>query len=164
MQIGETNSPMLEALTSILDPMLQARGFELVDLEYHRGKQAVIRLFIDRLKGTKGVSIDDCATVSRLLAPALEVEDVVSGAYVLEVSSPGLERRLTKEEHFVRFRGERARLTTHQPVLDRTFFSGIIAEADEASVTINVQDERIEIPYSNVKKANLEFDFGKSES
>lgn len=164
MEIGKKKTVMHDKLIEILEPMLTARGFELVDLDFHRGKTVVVRLFIDRPRSQTGVSVDDCATVSRLLGPALEVEEVIAGAYTLEVSSPGVERPLTKGEHFVRFRGEKARLTTYEPVDGKTFFSGIIGDADDGSVTIDVDGERIEVLYHNVKKANLEFDFGKARS
>jgi ribosome maturation factor RimP len=131
-----------------------------VYLEYQRGDRGVLRLFIDKLVGDAGVSIDDCAKVSRLLSPALDVENILDAAYVLEVSSPGVERRLTKATHFIRFRGKRARLSTSDPVDGRTSFNGIIAEANEKTVTMDNEGERIDVPYGVIAKANLEFEFG----
>ena len=147
-------------LEALCDSVLEPQGYEVVHLEYHRGKRSVLRLYIDRLTGEAGVSIDDCAKVSRLLSPALDVENILDAAYVLEVSSPGVERRLTKPTHFIRFRGKRARVTTSDPVDGRTFFNGVIAEANEETVTMDNDGERIEVPYGAIHKANLEFEFG----
>ena len=157
--VGDTQ---IERLTSLIDALLDANGFELVDLELHRGKRMILRLFIDRIHSEEGVTISDCSKVSKLLGPALEVEEIIEGAYVLEVSSPGVDRPLKKAKDFVRFRGQPARLSTHDAVDGKTFFQGTIAEANAESVTMEVSGEWIEIPYENVAKANLEFQFGSA--
>jgi len=147
-------------LEALCDSVLEPQGFEVVHLEYHRGKGSVLRLYIDRLSGDVGVSIDDCAKVSRLLGPALDVENILAVAYVLEVSSPGVDRPLTKPAHFIRFRGKRARVSTSEPIDGGTFFNGVIAEANEETVTIDKGGERMDVPYGVITKANLEFEFG----
>ena len=93
-----------EELTKLLEPAVEQLGYELSDLEVKvGGRHGVIRLFIDK---ADGVGLEDCETVSRQVSALLDVEDPVPGHYVLEVSSPGLDRRLTKVEHFERFMGE----------------------------------------------------------
>jgi ribosome maturation factor RimP len=151
-----------DRLVGLIESLLDANGFELVDLELHRGKRMILRLYIDRIHSDETVTISDCSKVSRLLGPAIEVEELLDGAYVLEVSSPGVDRPLKKAKDFIRFRGQPARLSTKDAVDGRTFFQGTIAEANLETVTIDVSGEWIEIPYANVTKANLEFQFGSS--
>lgn len=157
---AKTNQEPKDRLMELVESVLAANGFELVDLEFHHGKRQIIRLFIDTVTSNEGVTISDCSRISKLLGPAIEVEELIPGAYVLEVSSPGVDRPLKKAKDFVRFRGEPARLSTIEAVDGKTFFQGTIAEASDESVTMNVSGEWIEIPYENVAKANLEFDFG----
>jgi ribosome maturation factor RimP len=160
--MAESLTPEAERLHELVETMLEAHGYELVDLEVHRGNRTVVRLFIDRVHSDERVTISDCTKVSRLLGPAVEVEEIFTVAYVLEVSSPGVDRPLKKAKDFIRFRGQPARLSTRIEVGGKTFFQGTIAEANEVSVTMDVSGEWIEIPYANVTKANLEFDFGVS--
>lgn len=160
--MAESSTPEAERLHELVETMLEAHGYELVDLEVHRGNRTVVRLFIDRVHSDEKVTISDCTKVSRLLGPAVEVEEIFTVAYVLEVSSPGVDRPLKKAKDFIRFRGQPARLSTRTEVGGKTFFQGTIAEANEVSVTMDVSGEWIEIPYANVTKANLEFDFGVS--
>ena len=160
MDSAETNEG--DRLLELIESLLDANGFELVDLELHRGKRMILRLFIDRIHSDEGVTISDCSKVSKLLGPAIEVEELIESAYVLEVSSPGVDRPLKKAKDFIRFRGQPARLSTRDAVDGRTFFQGTIAEANLETVTIDVSGEWIEIPYANVTKANLEFQFGTS--
>ena len=160
MEAVQTNED--DRLLGLIESLLDANGFELVDLEQHRGKRMILRLFIDRIHSDEGVTISDCSKVSKLLGPAIEVEELIEGAYVLEVSSPGVDRPLKKAKDFIRFRGQPARLSTREAVDGRTFFQGTIAEANLETVTIDVSGEWIEIPYANVTKANLEFQFGSS--
>ena len=157
---ASTNQEPKDRLMELVESVLAANGFELVDLEFHHGKRQIIRLFIDTLTSSEGVTISDCSRVSKLLGPAIEVEELIPGAYVLEVSSPGVDRPLKKAKDFVRFRGQPARLSTIEAVDGKTFFQGTIAEASDDTVTMNISGEWIEIPYKNVAKANLEFDFG----
>ena len=91
-----------QALIELLEPPLRALGFDLADLEAHAGRPGVLRVFIDR---EPVITLDDCELVGRQLSAFLDVEDPLPGSYVLEVSSPGLDRRLRTPEHFSRFVG-----------------------------------------------------------
>ena len=129
---------------------------ELVLAEYVSG-QGVLRLFIDK---EGGVTLDDCATVSRLVGDLLDAEglsDAIDGRYRLEVSSPGLDRPLVKPEHFQRFVGSRAKLTTKLPHDGRRRFEGEILEADAMSIRLRGEDEVGEwsFPYEMIEKARL---------
>ena len=120
MEAVQTNED--DRLLGLIESLLDANGFELVDLEQHRGKRMILRLFIDRIHSDEGVTISDCSKVSKLLGPAIEVEELIEGAYVLEVSSPGVDRPLKKAKDFIRFKGQPARLSTREAVDGRTFF------------------------------------------
>lgn len=146
-------SAIEERLIAVVEPVLEAMGLELVDLELKReagGK--VLRVFID---SPAGVDLDTCADASEALSARLDVEDPIEGPYTLEVSSPGLERPLTKKEHFARYIGERARIRTSEPLEGRREFVGVITEADDAGVEIEVEGKRYRIAYDLIARANL---------
>ncbi len=96
-----------ERLIELLEPALAAMGFELADIDAHFGRRGLLRLYIDR---QGGVTVDDCQRVSEQIGALLDVEDPLPGSYVLEVSSPGFDRRLRTLAHFERFSGETARV------------------------------------------------------
>ena len=111
-----------EALSRLLEPTIERLGFELADLELKLGgRSGLVRVFIDR---PEGIGIDDCEVVSRQVSAILDVEDPLPGNYTLEVSSPGLDRKLTKPEHFRRFMGEEVKVTLRFPLEGRRNFRG----------------------------------------
>ncbi len=142
-----------EELTKLLEPAIEQLGYELSDLELKLGGQdGVIRLFIDK---DDGVRLEDCETVSRQVSALLDVEDPVPGHYVLEVSSPGLDRRLTKLEHFQRFMGEDIRVKLRFPVRGRMNFRGALRAADEENIEIEVDGESHRLPIATIQSARL---------
>ena len=125
-----------EELTKLLEPAIERLGYELSDLEVKLGgRDGVIRLFIDK---ADGVELKDCETVSRQISALLDVEDPVPGHYVLEVSSPGLDRRLTKVEHFERFMGEDIRVILRFPIEGRKNYRGALRAVDEENIEVEV--------------------------
>ena len=147
---------IIDQTHSLIEPVLMAQGYELVLAEYVSG-QGVLRLFIDK---EGGVTLDDCATVSRLVGDLLDAEglsDAIDGRYRLEVSSPGLDRPLVKPEHFQRFVGSKAKLTTKLPHEGRRRFEGEILEADAMSIRLRGDGEVSEwsFPYDMIEKARL---------
>ncbi|MCL5292540.1 MAG: ribosome maturation factor RimP [Actinobacteria bacterium] len=140
-------------LSIIIDPVLGAMDLELVDLELRREAGGlVLRIFID---SPEGVDLDTCTDASNAISGALEIEDPIEGTYNLEVSSPGIERPLTKNEHFIRFVGERAKVKTFKPIDGRRDFTGVIGEADATGFEMDVEGRRYRIDYDEVAKANL---------
>lgn len=140
-------------LTELLEPVVESLGYELLLVEYvPQGKRALLRLYID-LPG--GITVDDCALVSREVSAILDVEDPVPGEYMLEVSSPGLDRPLTKPEHFMAVKGEKVRLRTNEPVLGRQKFTGVLLDADERHLAVEVDNEVYDLAMSQIEKANL---------
>ena len=142
-----------EELTKLLEPAIERLGYELSDLEVKLGgRDGVIRLFIDK---ADGVGLEDCETVSRQISSLLDVEDPVPGHYVLEVSSPGLDRRLTKLEHFQRFMGEDVRVKLRFPIAGRRNFRGALKAADEENIEVDVDGESHRLPVATIQSARL---------
>jgi ribosome maturation factor RimP len=142
-------------IREIAEKIAISEGMELVDLDFRReGSGTVVRLFIDK---PGGVNLTDCQEISGQVAAQLEVEDPVPGSYTLEVSSPGLDRRLTRESHFVQFTGRKARVTTHQPFQGRRKFLGQIEGFAEGKIVLSTEDGgTVEIPLEDVARARLE--------
>jgi ribosome maturation factor RimP len=150
-----------QKLIQLVEPVVAGQGYELVDLEFKNEPQVagwVLRVFID--KQPDGVSLDDCASVSRELSAVLDVEDAIQLAYSLEVSSPGLNRPLKKVADFARFVGKKAKIRTRHPVGEsRRNFSGTLVGVDGGKVKIDVGDQVCEVPVDDVEKANLVYEF-----
>jgi len=139
-----------------LEPLLAEQGYELVELEFGReGAARAFRVFIDRI-GEGGVTLDDCQAASQLLSPVLDARGLIEGRYMLEVSSPGVDRRLRKPEDFQRFAGQRVRIVTHTPVGGRRRFRGALAGFSEDTIALDCEDGGHTIHIGNVKKANLD--------
>ena len=142
---------------SLVRKTVEAESFELVYLEYRpQGGASVLRVFIDKVGG---VNISDCAEMSRRLSLLLDVEDPIPGGYVLEVSSPGLERPLFKEEDFVRFIGKEIRLVASEKIEARKHFVGYIRDFDDRLLKLECDKEIYLIPFQKIKKANLVYRF-----
>src|ERR1700688_821214 len=123
----------LDRVREIVERVAASSGLEVVEVELRgSGKARMLRVVIDKLPGPDassndkpvGVTHEDCANVSREVGTILDVEDVISGSYTLEVSSPGLDRKLVRPADYERFTGSRIKLTTHQPVTGNRHFEG----------------------------------------
>ncbi|MEW6145928.1 MAG: ribosome maturation factor RimP [Thermodesulfobacteriota bacterium] len=141
----------------LLEPLLAGKNLELFDLEFKgQGKNGVLRVFIDK---EGGVTIDDCALVSRELGTLLDIHDMIPGSYTLEVSSPGLTRALRKPEDFLRFIGKKVRIKTNKDFERRKIFIGKLLEFNDGLVTVETEAGNFSIPYIDIERANLELDF-----
>jgi len=135
------------------ESLLVDMGMELVEIQFRReGHGWVLRLFIDK---EGGITIEDCATVSREISAYLEVEDLISHAYHLEVSSPGLERPLRKPEDFVRFVGRLARIKVREPLLGQRVLVGTLQGLEGDVVVLAQETEIVRIDLENIAKARL---------
>ena len=152
-------SDVSEQIGQILSPILESMGLSLWEMEFHKqGPQWLLRIYIDREAG--GVTLNDCETVSRDLSAALDVEDSIPHAYTLEVSSPGLDRTLTKPEHFVRFTGSMVKIKTYQPVDGQKVFRGKLLGLSGDTVKAELESGTVlEIPMAGIAKASLEVEF-----
>ena len=143
----------------------RSEGLEVFDIEWKIGKQRLLRVYLDRLPGPAnpegfGVSHSDCQRVSEQLSVILDVEDLVPGpAYVLEVSSPGLDRKLIRPGDYERFVGRRAKIWLNEPVESQKFLEARLAGYADGIVKLSVKDREIAVPYAAIQKANLVVEF-----
>ncbi|MDH5455790.1 MAG: ribosome maturation factor RimP [Gammaproteobacteria bacterium] len=142
-----------EELAKLLEPTVERLGYELVDLEVRLGgKGGLVRVFIDK---PDGIDLEDCEKVSRAVSAILDVEDPVPGNYNLEVSSPGLDRKLTKVEHFQRFEGQTVKVKMRFPIAGRRRFSGTLVSSDEENIVVEVDGESHSLPLKTIDTARL---------
>ena len=141
-----------ERLIALLEPAVTAMGFELADLDVHLGRRGLLRLFVDR---DGGVTLDDCQQVSQQIGAFLDVEDPLPGSYVLEVSSPGFDRRLRTLRHFERFTGEQVRVELKDPRDGRRKFTGRLAGVEGSDVLLDMDGESWRLPLSDIAVARL---------
>ncbi len=145
-----------ERVRSIADAIAAEQGMELVDVEYRREARGwVLRLYIDK---EGGVTLEDCTRISREVGRSLDVEDFILNPYTLEVSSPGLDRPLKKEKDFLRFRDRLVRIKTASPMEGRRQFRGRLLGLSGDRIQIEMEGRVIDIPLTNVAKANLELE------
>ena len=157
----------LDKIREIAERVAQSSGLELVDLELHGGgKSRMLRVYIDK---PGGVTHEDCANFSREVGTIFDVEDVVPGSsYLLEVSSPGLDRKLLKPDDYQRFIGSLVKLSTREPVNRNQHFEGRLLAMHEGRITLELAGRKkskkheaveagaqVEIALANVEKANL---------
>ena len=146
-------------LSAICEPVLSDAGYELVLCELAgSARNRIARFYIDK---EGGVGIDDCTEASRLIDPVIEQSELFGGMYVLEVSSPGLERPLVKPQDYSRFAGRKAKLKTYRPVDKRRKFSGTIIGIRDGKIIELELDEgvTVEVPFEDVAKSNLVFEW-----
>ncbi|HEX2711249.1 MAG TPA: ribosome maturation factor RimP [Candidatus Acidoferrales bacterium] len=137
--------------------MARSEGMEVVDVEWKVGRQRFLRVYIDK---PEGISHRDCELVSQQLSVILDVEDLVPGPrYILEISSPGLDRKLTKPAEYERFVGRLARISTLEPVENSKFFEGRLAGYADGRVQIEVKGRVISLPLQSIRKASLVVEF-----
>jgi ribosome maturation factor RimP len=141
-----------DRLIELIEPPLAALGFELADLDAHLGRRGLLRIFIDR---EQGVTLEDCERVSEQLGAWLDVEDPLPGSYVLEVSSPGFDRRLRTLAHFARFAGERAKVELKDARQGRRKLIGRLAGTEDGHVLIDVDGEIWRLPLNDIAVARL---------
>ena len=158
-----TKVDALTRITAVAQPLLDSMGIELVDIEFRKeGHAMVLRLFIDK---PGGIMLDDCADVSRELSELLDVDEIIPGQYNLEVSSPGLNRPLTKPSDYERYKGKLVKVRTYEMVPDdagnrRKTFLGNLEGLDDGILRIRLKEgQSAAIPFDKVAKANLEFEF-----
>ena len=139
---------------AIVAPALAAMGYALVRLKLGGGKPQVLQIMVERADGS-GVGIDDCAAISRAVSPILDVEDPIAGGYVLEVSTPGIERPLTRLSDFTRFAGQEAKVELVRPVDGRKRFRGRLLGVEGEAVRLEQDGTPLELPFADIATAQL---------
>ncbi|MBZ5652960.1 MAG: ribosome maturation factor RimP [Acidobacteriia bacterium] len=148
------NETVAERVWEIAEPVVTQEGLEMVDVEYRRESRGmVLRLYLDR---DGGVSLDDLSRVSRQIGDLLDVHDAVPGSYTLEVSSPGVNRRLRRREHFHRYLGRKVRVRTVNPVNGRRAFVGILEAVEAEGIRLQAHDGNQFIGFAEIAQANYE--------
>ena len=144
----------LEKIREAAERVAGSAGLDVVDVEWKVGRQRFLRVVLDK---PGGVSHGDCEKVSHELGVILDVEELIPGSsgYVLEVSSPGLDRKLTLPAEFERFRGRRAKISLSQPVENLTFYEGRLAGYADGRVQLEIDGRVVALPFEWIRKAQL---------
>jgi ribosome maturation factor RimP len=156
---GRKMDPTIARIWELAAPLAKMEGMEIIDIELrHEGSRGgrVLRLYLDK---EGGPNMDDLSRVSRELSDALDVREIVEGAYTLEVSSPGINRPLRRPEHFARFVGKKVRVRTREMINGRRSFVGQLLEVSADKISLNQDGRPCEIPFSVIEKSNYEHDW-----
>lgn len=140
-------------LAEIIGPVIEDLGFELVRVRLQGGKTATLQIMADRPEG--GINVDDCADISTAVSAILDVEDPIEDNYHLEVSSPGIDRPLTRLKDFETFEGYEVRLETNQPIDGRKRFKGVLAGVEGEEVLLNIEEGTIGLNFDLLSDAKL---------
>lgn len=138
----------------LIGPAVNDLGFDIVRVQLSGTNSQQLQIMAEPLAGG-GMTVDDCARISRTVSAVLDVEDPISGPYRLEVSSPGLDRPLVKIGDFERYAGFEAKVEVHQPINGRKRFRGRVMGVDGETVKVLVEDAEMEFPYSEIHRAKL---------
>jgi ribosome maturation factor RimP len=141
-----------ETLIELLEPTINALGYELIDLDVRSGSNGLVRLFIDK---EPAISLDDCEYVSAQVGDLLDVEDPIAGEYTLEVSSPGFDRRLRTREHFAAAVGDEIKVELKRAIDGRRNFRGSVVGVGAECVALECDGSEYELPLSEIKVARL---------
>lgn len=141
-------------LQDLIEPVVEKEGFELVRVMTIGQANPTLQVMIDTLDG-RDITVDDCATVSQALSAMLDEKDPIENRYSLEVSSPGLDRPLTKLKHFERWKGYEIKLETEDKVENRKRFKGKITSVDGNNIVLTADEVQYTIPFAAVAKAKL---------
>jgi ribosome maturation factor RimP len=146
-----------EMLSDMIRPEVENLGYVFWGLTSpSTGKKRVVRIYID---APDGVNIDQCAEVSRQVGLMLEVEDVIPGAFNLEVSSPGLERPFFNPDQLTGYEGRKVDILLHEPMDDRRKYKGELTEVEGETVTVKIDDETVDFDWTAIKKITLVHEF-----
>lgn len=144
-----------ERLEALLTPSLESMGYGIVRIHFTGGRRATLQIMAERRDG-EGMSVDDCAEISRAASAILDVEDPIEQAYHLEVSSPGIDRPLVRRADYERFAGYEAKLETDRPIEGRKRFKGRVVGIDDADRVVLKDDAaQFLVPFQAIAKAKL---------
>lgn len=145
-------SNLEQQLTAMINEPVHGLGFELVGVEFVRGRHPVLRIYID---SENGINVEDCADVSRQVSAILDVEDPISSTYNLEVSSPGLDRPLFTTAHYQRFIGQCVLINLRIAVANRRKWQGVIKEVNDEMIILTIDGKDETFAFNNIQKANI---------
>ena len=152
----DQRDPLLQSITAALTPTMSAGGFVLVLARLIGGQnRPTLQLMVERADGGR-VNLDECAQISRQCSAVLDVENAIDGAFVLEVSSPGIDRPLTRIEDFSKFGGEQAKIETHVLIEGRKRFNGLLGAVDADGVQLQQDGNWVHLPFAQMVSAKLD--------
>ena len=150
-------TPIYQSVTDLIEPTLKGSDIELVDVEYKKsGKTWSLRVFIDK---NQGVTVDDCQRLSREIDDLIAIHELIADPYVLEVSSPGLDRPLKKETDFIRNKGKQVLVKTYLPINNSKTNTGTIKDFSNDTLFLENKKKTFEISFSNIAQVKLIFKF-----
>lgn len=157
MEKLDNQQKIIEKIGKIVTPVVNEMGLSLVDIEYMQdGGYWYVRIYVENLNGE--ITLEECAAISGKIDE--DVDKLIEQRFFLEVSSPGIERPLKKIEDFIRFKGEKIKVSLKHKINDKKSFEGIITECKDNIIFLEIEEENIvEIPFSEVKKANIIYEF-----
>ncbi len=145
---------LADRIAKVIAPAIEAMGFDLVRVQLSGSQRPTLQVMAEPHSG-RAMSVEDCAEISRAISAVLDVEDPIAGAYSLEVSSPGIDRPLTRAKDYERFLGHEAKVEANAPIDGRKRFKGPIKSVDKDAVELNVDGADIRIPFAAIHKAKL---------
>ena len=153
-----------EEMKNVIEPIVQAHGLELVDVERRQGRAPwQLRVIVDNARGDGRVPIERCATVAREVAVHLDAAELIAVRYDLEVSSPGLDRTLAREKDFVAACGKQVKLETREPTGGRRRFRGTLVAFEGGRARVRVDEDELEIPFDAVARARSLYEFTRED-
>lgn len=148
---------IVQSVTELIEPVVHDENLELVDVEYKKeGKNWYLRIYIDK---DGGVSVEDCQKVSRQIEDMIQIDEIIHSAYILEVSSPGLDRPLKKEKDLLRSIGKKVSVTTYSPIDKQRNFVGIIKDFSNQTLSLDVNGKSVAIPFEIIANTKLVIEF-----
>lgn len=148
---------LIDSIRELAEPLIHSQGLELVDIEFFTEARGwVLRFYIDK---EGGVTLDHCSRLSQQLGDVIDVKDIVPQRYILEVSSPGVNRVLKTEKDFLRYRGEIIKITVSEPIEGRKHFQGTLSDCRDGNILVATDTERQLIPITMISKANVAYQF-----
>lgn len=150
---------ILSSVIEMVTPLCEENGCFLYDAEFQKeGKNQILRIFIDK---DGGINIDECETVSRLISKKLDEEDFIASAYQLEVSSPGAERKLTKDWHYEKVLGKQIEISLYAPLDGKKTLTGILESFSDSEITLSENGSPLSLPKDKIASAKLYFDINE---
>ena len=151
---------LIEAIREVTEPIISSEGMELIDIEYQKESRGWhLRFYVDT---AEGVTISHCSRLSQQIGDILEVKDIIPHGYILEVSSPGLNRILKREKDFIASIGELIKIKTFEPINQVKNFQGILLDYKQGNVILNIDNQDVIIPLSLISKAHIKYQFPTS--
>ena len=149
--------PIYQLVIDLIEPTLQGSEIKLVDVEYKKiGKDWTLRVLIDK---NQGVTVFDCQKLSREIEDLIEIHELIKDHYILEVSSPGLDRPLKKESDFVRNKGKQIQVNTDSPINNSKINTGTIRDFSNSTLFLENNNDTLEIPLITIMQAKLIIEF-----